>query len=70
MKKRYVVVTGAAGGIGRATANFFAKKGWIVVGIDRASFDGDFPQNGLFIQADVSLEKDWQDIHGKLAERT
>ncbi len=70
MKKRYVVVTGAAGGIGRATTNFFAKKGWIVVGIDRASFDGDFPQNGLFIQADVSLEKDWQDIQGKLAERT
>jgi len=70
MKKRYVVVTGAAGGIGRATVNFFAKKGWIVVGIDRASFDGDFPQNGLFIQADVSLEKDWQDIQEKLADRT
>jgi len=70
MKKRYVVVTGAAGGIGRATVNFFAKKGWIVVGIDRAPFDGDFPQNGLFIQADVSLENDWQKIQGKLAERT
>jgi glucose 1-dehydrogenase len=70
MKKRYVVVTGAAGGIGRATVNFFAKKGWIVIGIDRAPFDGDFPQNGLFIQADVSLEKDWQEIQGKLAERT
>jgi len=70
MKKRYVVVTGAAGGIGRATANFFARKGWIVVGIDRESFGGDFPQNGLFIQADVSLENDWQDIQGKLAERT
>ena len=70
MKKRYVVVTGAAGGIGRATANFFAKKGWIVIGIDRAPFGGDFPQNGLFVQADVSLESDWQDIQGKLAERT
>ena len=70
MKKRYVVVTGAAGGIGRATVNFFAKKGWIVIGIDREPFDGDFPQNGLFIQADVSLEKDWQDIQAKLIERT
>jgi glucose 1-dehydrogenase len=70
MKKRYVVVTGAAGGIGRATVNFFAKKGWIVIGIDRAPFDGDFPQNGLFIQADVSLEKDWQEIQGRLIERT
>jgi glucose 1-dehydrogenase len=70
MKKRYVVVTGAAGGIGRATVNFFAKKGWIVIGIDRAPFDGDFPQNGLFIQADVSLEKEWQDIQAKLVERT
>ncbi len=70
MKKRYVVVTGAAGGIGRATVNFFAKKGWIVGGIDRSSFDGDLPQNGQFIQADVSLEDDWQEIQEKLAERT
>jgi len=70
MKKRYVVVTGAAGGIGRATANYFAKKGWIVIGIDRASYDGEFPQNGLFVQADVSLEEDWQEIQAKLAERT
>ena len=70
MKKRYIVITGAAGGIGRATVNFFAKKGWIVIGIDRDPFDGDFPQNGLFIQADVSLEKDWQDIQEKLASKT
>lgn len=70
MKKRYVVVTGAAGGIGRSSANFFAKKGWIVIGIDRDPFKGDFPQNGLFIQADVSQEKDWQTIGEKLAEKT
>jgi NAD(P)-dependent dehydrogenase (short-subunit alcohol dehydrogenase family) len=70
MNKRYVVVTGAAGGIGRATANYFAKRGWIVIGIDRDAFEGDFPQNGLFIQADVSREKDWQQIGENLAEKT
>jgi glucose 1-dehydrogenase len=70
MKKRYIVITGAAGGIGSATTNFFAKKGWIVIGIDRDPFDGDFPQNGLFIQADVSSEKDWQAIQEKLAKKT
>ena len=70
MKKRYLVVTGAAGGIGRATANYFAKRGWIVIGIDRSDYEGEFPQNGLFIQADVSKEKDWQLIGEKLAEKT
>ena len=49
---RTVLVTGAVGGIGRATVALFAEKGWRVVGVDRASFGNDFPEGGLFIQAD------------------
>jgi glucose 1-dehydrogenase len=57
-----VLITGAAGGIGRATVANFAEKGWRVIGVDRLPFDvaqgkpfGDaFPVNGLYIQSDIS----------------
>jgi len=52
--QRTVLVTGAAGGIGRATVSFFAEKGWRVIGVDRAPFGEDFPANGLFIQSEIS----------------
>lgn len=51
---RTVLITGAAGGIGRATLALFAQKGWHVIGIDRAPFGADFPLEGLFIQSDIS----------------
>ncbi len=70
MKKRTVVITGVAGGIGRATGDYFAKKGWIVFGIDRAPFEGNFPENGFFIQADISNEEEWQIIQKKISEKT
>ncbi len=38
-----VVVTGAAGGIGRATAARFAREGWCAVGLDRAVPDPPAP---------------------------
>jgi len=47
-----VLITGAAGGIGRATVHLFAQNGWRVIGVDRAPFGEDFPQAGMFIQAD------------------
>ncbi|MBE3040375.1 MAG: SDR family oxidoreductase [Chloroflexi bacterium] len=47
-----VLITGAAGGIGRATVHLFAQNGWCVIGVDRAPFGEDFPEGGLFIQAD------------------
>jgi hypothetical protein len=31
-----ILITGAAGGIGRATVNIFSGKGWRVIGVDRA----------------------------------
>ena len=33
--KRVVLITGVAGGIGRATSQEFADAGWQVIGVDR-----------------------------------
>ena len=49
-----VLITGAAGGIGRATVALFAEKGWRVIGVDRADFGEGFPQDGAFVKADIS----------------
>ncbi len=54
IENRIVLITGAAGGIGRATLRLFAERGWRVIGVDRQAFGGGFPANGLFIQADIS----------------
>jgi NAD(P)-dependent dehydrogenase (short-subunit alcohol dehydrogenase family) len=62
---KVVLITGAAGGIGRATVHLFAEKGWRVIGVDRADFGSDFPQNGLFIQSDVARPEDMQVIFKK-----
>ncbi|RME07940.1 MAG: SDR family NAD(P)-dependent oxidoreductase, partial [Anaerolineae bacterium] len=43
MKNRTVCITGAAGGIGRATVSLFAARGWRVVGVDRRPFGEPFP---------------------------
>jgi glucose 1-dehydrogenase len=65
---RIVMITGAAGGIGRATVKLFAKNGWRVIGVDRAEFGEPFPPDGLFIQSDISLganmETIFQQAHG------
>lgn len=53
-KPRVMLITGAAGGIGRATVQLFHEKGWKVIGVDRSEFGENFPDNGLFIQADIS----------------
>ncbi len=53
-EKRIMLITGAAGGIGRATVKYFAEHGWRVIGVDRAEFGEPFPENGLYIQADIS----------------
>ena len=56
-----ILITGAAGGIGRASVSLFAEKGWRVIGVDRNEF-GDFPQNGLFIHSDISRPEDIESI--------
>jgi glucose 1-dehydrogenase len=51
---RTILITGAAGGIGRATVDLFAENGWKVIGVDRSSFGDGFPDTGLFVEADIS----------------
>ena len=62
---RTILVTGAAGGIGRATVSLFHEKGWRVIGVDRSDFGDNFPQNGLFIRSDISRAEDMQSIFDK-----
>ena len=54
MDNKIVLITGAGGGIGRATVDLFAGKGWHVIGVDRNPYGEGFPEDGAFIQADVS----------------
>jgi NAD(P)-dependent dehydrogenase (short-subunit alcohol dehydrogenase family) len=51
---KLMLITGAAGGIGRATVKLFAEKGWRVIGVDRQPFGEGFPESGFFIKADIS----------------
>ena len=51
---RVAVITGAAGGVGRATVAAFRADGWQVVGIDRAAMTGED-------KADLSLRADLAD---------
>jgi len=60
-----ILITGAAGGIGRATVALFAEKGWRVIGVDRSSFGEGFPKNGLFIQSDIARPEDMNAIFEK-----
>ncbi|NMB53746.1 MAG: SDR family oxidoreductase [Leptolinea sp.] len=64
-KTRTVLITGAAGGIGRATVQLFNESGWQVIGVDRADFGDTFPKKGLFIKADISDPKAMDVIYGK-----
>jgi NAD(P)-dependent dehydrogenase (short-subunit alcohol dehydrogenase family) len=60
-----ILITGAGGGIGRATVRHFASNGWRVIGVDRADFGDDFPQDGHFIQADISKPESTAQIFEK-----
>lgn len=69
-EKRVMMITGAAGGIGRATVKLFSDKGWKVIGVDRNQFGEGFPEGGLFIQADISLAESITTIFEKTKEYT
>jgi len=62
LSSRTMLITGAAGGIGRATVKLFTDKGWCVIGVDRATFGEPFPDNGLFIQSDISIGENLESI--------
>jgi glucose 1-dehydrogenase len=65
-----VLITGAAGGIGRATVALFAEKGWRVIGVDRAPFGEDFPANGLSIQSEISHPESMEFIFHQVRDYT
>ena len=60
--QKTILLTGAAGGIGRATVALFAAKGWRVIGVDRQPFGDGFPAGGLFIRADISRPEELEAI--------
>jgi NAD(P)-dependent dehydrogenase (short-subunit alcohol dehydrogenase family) len=53
MINRTVLITGAAGGIGRATVALFAEKGWRVIGVDRSEFCDGFTYEGFVIKSEI-----------------
>jgi NAD(P)-dependent dehydrogenase (short-subunit alcohol dehydrogenase family) len=69
-EKRIMLITGAAGGIGRATVKVFAELGWRVIGVDRRGFGEPFPANGLFIQADIANPDDLRRIFEQAEQYT
>ncbi|MFO7944185.1 MAG: SDR family oxidoreductase [Anaerolineales bacterium] len=62
MSERTVLLTGAAGGIGQATAAYFTEKNWQVIGVDRSPAEKEFPSSGHLIKADVSKPGEWKKI--------
>lgn len=62
-RQRVVLITGAGGGIGRATVRVFASQGWRVIGVDRREVEEPFPADGLFIRSDISLEENLRTIY-------
>ncbi len=62
-KKRVVLITGAGGGIGHAAMCVFAECGWRVIGVDRRAMDNPFSGDGIYIQADISLEDNIRSIY-------
>jgi NAD(P)-dependent dehydrogenase (short-subunit alcohol dehydrogenase family) len=69
-RERVVLITGAAGGVGKATVDVFFRNGWKVVGVDRNPFGEGFPDNGLFIQADNSDPRNIENIYAQVSSFT
>lgn len=57
-RQRTILITGAAGGVGRATVTTFAGHGWRVIGVDRSDFGPGYPETGQFIRSDIVVLAD------------
>lgn len=64
-RQKVVLVTGAAGGIGKATVDLFNSKGWKTIGVDRREWEIESDADSLFITADISDPKDIELIFKK-----
>ena len=67
--KRWALITGAAGGIGRATTELFAAEGWETVAVDRREA-GSFPAGVTFRRADVAIPEDVEALFAWLGTRS
>ncbi|MEA4811357.1 MAG: SDR family oxidoreductase [Anaerolineaceae bacterium] len=67
-RQAVVLITGAAGGVGRATVKYFKEKGWKVIGTDLKERYAEFPEDGLFIQADISIPANLDLIYNQAAD--
>lgn len=68
--EKFVLITGSAGGIGRACVARFASQDWRVIGIDKNEFGEGFPKSGLFIRADISQAEQFPGIFHLVSEFT
>jgi len=68
--QKTMLITGAAGGVGRATVKHFHERGFRVIGVDRQSIYAEFPTDGLFIQADISVPENLEKIFAQATEFT
>ena len=66
--KRIVLITGSAGGIGRATVKMFSEQGWSVIGVDFNDFGEGFPADGLFIKADISIASQFAVVYDRVKQ--
>ena len=66
--KKTMLITGAAGGVGRATVRHFHERGFRVIGVDRQSSYAGFPADGLFIQADISVPENLENIFAQASQ--
>ena len=69
-KVRTVLITGAAGGIGKATVAYFTAQGWRVIGVDRNEVYTGFPTDGFFIQADLAQPQEVEQVYREAAKFT
>ncbi len=66
--KRIVLITGSAGGIGRAAVKMFSDQGWSVIGVDFNDFGEGFPVDGLFIKADISIASQFAVVYDRVKQ--
>jgi glucose 1-dehydrogenase len=64
--RRIALITGSAGGIGRATVSLLTSQGWSVIGVDCDDFGPGFPEDGLFIKADISVANQFAFVYDRV----